>query len=437
MSVQSPVEPEAISRRHRGSLAASASPRRSAAGTSRSRPTCTSRRSSSCSSSPACSRSLYTALRVGARLAPAAAARATSSASRTSPTCSRRSDFWKSLRNTLSIFVLSSVPQVIVAIVIAALLDQNLRAEDVLAHGRPAAVRRRPRRRRPHLRPALRRPVRPHQQLARPRSASTRSAGTSTRCRATSRSPSMVNFRWTGYNTLIFLAAMQAVPRELYEAAIIDGAGRARQFFSVTIPQIRATVIFVVITSTIGGLQIFDEPRVFDPAGAGGAVAAVDDHDAVPVRRRLGQPEQPRPRGRRRVAPVPRRSSRSAWPTSAVTNEDPPPATATPSKQRSRPRRSGTKRRGTSCMSSIPAIEQIAGRGAARAAARKPRRKVGGYDRRPGCVTYVLLGLVLVIGVLPIYYTLRARLVRHGDHRAEAAPAAAPGREPVHELHRT
>jgi cellobiose transport system permease protein len=81
----------------------------------------------------------------------------------------------------------------------------------------------------------------------------------------------MVNFRWTGYNALIFLAAMQAVPRELYEAAIIDGAGRVRQFFSVTIPQIRATVIFIVITSTIGGLQIFDEPRVFDSSGAGGA----------------------------------------------------------------------------------------------------------------------------------------------------------------------
>ena len=81
----------------------------------------------------------------------------------------------------------------------------------------------------------------------------------------------MVNFRWTGYNALIFLAAMQAVPRELYEAATIDGAGRVRQFFSVTVPQIRATIIFVVITATIGGLQIFDEPRMFDAQGLGGA----------------------------------------------------------------------------------------------------------------------------------------------------------------------
>ena len=49
------------------------------------------------------------------------------------------------------------------------------------------------------------------------------------------------------------------------------GAGRLRQFFSITVPQIRATIIFVVLTSTIGGLQIFDEPRVFDEQGRGGS----------------------------------------------------------------------------------------------------------------------------------------------------------------------
>ena len=42
----------------------------------------------------------------------------------------------------------------------------------------------------------------------------------------------MVNWRWTGYNALILLAAMQAVPRDLYESAAIDGAGRVRQFVS-------------------------------------------------------------------------------------------------------------------------------------------------------------------------------------------------------------
>jgi cellobiose transport system permease protein len=81
----------------------------------------------------------------------------------------------------------------------------------------------------------------------------------------------MVNFRWTGYNALILLAGMQAISRDYYEAATIDGAGRIRQFFSITIPQLRPTLIFVVIMSTIGGLQIFDEPRLYDQFGQGGA----------------------------------------------------------------------------------------------------------------------------------------------------------------------
>jgi cellobiose transport system permease protein len=81
----------------------------------------------------------------------------------------------------------------------------------------------------------------------------------------------MVNFRWTGYNALILLAAMQAIDREYYEAAMLDGAGKVRQFLSITVPQLRPTLIFVIITSTIGGLQIFDEPRMYDQTGQGGA----------------------------------------------------------------------------------------------------------------------------------------------------------------------
>jgi cellobiose transport system permease protein len=88
---------------------------------------------------------------------------------------------------------------------------------------------------------------------------------------------SMVVFRWTGYNALIFLAAMQAVPRELYEASTVDGASRARQFFSVTIPSIRPTMIFVILTMTIGGLQVFDEARMFDGGGTGGGKGGADN----------------------------------------------------------------------------------------------------------------------------------------------------------------
>lgn len=88
---------------------------------------------------------------------------------------------------------------------------------------------------------------------------------------------SMVVFRWTGYNALIFLAAMQAVPRELYEASTVDGASRLRQFFSVTIPSIRPTMIFVTLTMTIGGLQIFDEVRMYDGGGTGGGHGGADN----------------------------------------------------------------------------------------------------------------------------------------------------------------
>ncbi|MBV1851613.1 carbohydrate ABC transporter permease [Catellatospora tritici] len=73
----------------------------------------------------------------------------------------------------------------------------------------------------------------------------------------------MVDWRWTGYNTLILLAAMQAIPKDIYESASLDGAGKWRQFWSITMPQLRPTLIFVVTVSTIGGLQLFTEPVIF------------------------------------------------------------------------------------------------------------------------------------------------------------------------------
>lgn len=73
----------------------------------------------------------------------------------------------------------------------------------------------------------------------------------------------IVTWRWTGYNALIYLAAMQAVPQDLYEAAALDGASRWRQFLSVTIPSIRPTILFTVIVSTIGATQLFGEPMLY------------------------------------------------------------------------------------------------------------------------------------------------------------------------------
>lgn len=79
----------------------------------------------------------------------------------------------------------------------------------------------------------------------------------------------MVVWRWTGYTTLIFLAAMQAIPRELYEVAALDGASRYRQLRDITVPLIRPTLVFMLIVTTIGGLQIFAEPLIFGGASLG------------------------------------------------------------------------------------------------------------------------------------------------------------------------
>jgi len=179
-------------------------------------------------------------------------------------------NFWIALRNTFSIFLLSSVPQVFVGLVLAAVLNANLRAKTFWRMG--------------VLLPYVVAPVAVG--LIFSKMFADQSGMINALLGDVGISPirwhadvlsshiaiaTMVDFRWTGYTTLILLAGMQAIPTDLYEAAVIDGANRARQFFSVTIPMLRPTIIFVVITSTIGGLQIFDEPRMFDQYGQGGA----------------------------------------------------------------------------------------------------------------------------------------------------------------------
>ncbi|MFB6955934.1 carbohydrate ABC transporter permease [Streptomyces sp. NPDC056309] len=83
----------------------------------------------------------------------------------------------------------------------------------------------------------------------------------------------IIIWRWTGYNALIYLAAMQAIPNDLYESAALDGANRFRQFFHVTLPQLRPTILFTAVVSTIGASQVFGEPLLFDAnkGASGGA----------------------------------------------------------------------------------------------------------------------------------------------------------------------
>ncbi|MEH7381292.1 sugar ABC transporter permease [Bacillus sp. JJ1533] len=78
-----------------------------------------------------------------------------------------------------------------------------------------------------------------------------------------------MTWRWTGYNMVIYLAAMQNISEETYEAASIDGAGKVRQFFSITIPQLKPIILFTSIISTIATLQLFDEPFNLTKGGPG------------------------------------------------------------------------------------------------------------------------------------------------------------------------
>ena len=64
------------------------------------------------------------------------------------------------------------------------------------------------------------------------------------------------------FNMIYFLAALQSVDKELYEAAQVDGAGRIKQFLHVTVPGIRSVAVFVTVLSTIGSFQLFELPYV-------------------------------------------------------------------------------------------------------------------------------------------------------------------------------
>ncbi|MBE1878363.1 sugar ABC transporter permease [Myceligenerans sp. TRM 65318] len=85
----------------------------------------------------------------------------------------------------------------------------------------------------------------------------------------------LVLWRWTGYLTIFFLAGLQAIPRELHEAAELDGAGVVRRFFSVTLPQLRPVTAFVAVTMLVNTAQIFEEPFLLTQGGPGEATLSV------------------------------------------------------------------------------------------------------------------------------------------------------------------
>jgi multiple sugar transport system permease protein len=78
-----------------------------------------------------------------------------------------------------------------------------------------------------------------------------------------------------GYNMLIFIAGLQAVPEDLYEAAALDGAGAVRQFWHVTLPNLAPTFVFVAVVTMIGYFQLFAEPYVMTTGGPLGATTSL------------------------------------------------------------------------------------------------------------------------------------------------------------------
>ncbi|MDL2080520.1 sugar ABC transporter permease [Streptomyces sp. GXMU-J15] len=82
---------------------------------------------------------------------------------------------------------------------------------------------------------------------------------------------SLVNltaWQWTGYNMVIFYAALQAVPREVLEAAVVDGAGAVRTALTIKVPMIASAVVMTVLFTCVGAIQIFTEPKLLNQRGA-------------------------------------------------------------------------------------------------------------------------------------------------------------------------
>lgn len=84
-----------------------------------------------------------------------------------------------------------------------------------------------------------------------------------------------LTWHYTGYNAVILLARLQSIPRELYDAAAVDGAGAWRSFRHVTLPGLRPALLLTVVLSTIGTLQIFDEPFVLTHGGPDNATLTI------------------------------------------------------------------------------------------------------------------------------------------------------------------
>jgi len=98
-------------------------------------------------------------------------------------------------------------------------------------------------------------------------------------------------WQYAGYNMLFFLAGLGAIPLTLYEAAALDGATKWEQFRRVTLPLLRPTMLFVLVTGVIGSFQVFDTVYVMTNGGPGNAtqVASLNIYNTAFTGFRIGE----------------------------------------------------------------------------------------------------------------------------------------------------
>jgi ABC-type sugar transport system permease subunit len=80
----------------------------------------------------------------------------------------------------------------------------------------------------------------------------------------------MSAWQWTGFNTVLFLAGLQNIPGELYEAATVDGANSWQKFFKITLPLLAPTTFFVLTTTVIQSMQVFEQVFILIPTNPAG-----------------------------------------------------------------------------------------------------------------------------------------------------------------------
>lgn len=73
----------------------------------------------------------------------------------------------------------------------------------------------------------------------------------------------------TGYVAMLFIVAIQKIPRDLYEAAEMDGAGKVRQFLSITVPQVKQMFFVTMVITVVGAFTVFNEPYILTSGGPG------------------------------------------------------------------------------------------------------------------------------------------------------------------------